>query len=150
GQRMRPGVLEHPLYLRHQDSGLAKRLPVRTTPQFIIRHAAPQKVRQARSQLVLADEMSRIRVRRQGIFFDTEQEMWRHQHALDAKADALLLGSAMFLCEGDQACESVYLLRGHGTPERPARQIAHDLPSAGGIVAAVKVPTDEDLAQALL
>src|SRR5262245_51166405 len=99
---MRLRVPQHPSHLLVEI--LAQRASRRLREQFVIGHAAPKKVRQARGQRVVVNRMDRLGIVRLRLQFAAEKEMRRNEDGLQTETDAFLKAIAAqprLLCQGN-------------------------------------------------
>ena len=136
------GVVEHPPHLRFENTRLPQCAPVCRLQQRVVRHAAPQKIREPRRQLMIVQPVRARHSRR--IAFDAEQEIGRHQHGLQADAHPFFQAVAVFLRQRHQLHQRLQLAFGGRPAVRTVRQILHHAARALRIVSARSVAANED------
>jgi hypothetical protein len=132
GERLRPGVGQHPVNLRPQcfwAGHLSARCEIE---KLVVRNAAPQKERQPRGQLQIGEPI-RVGSGTRGIELDAEQELGADEQPFDRLPYTDIepsFGAASFV----EAQERRNIRGGHRTPERAASQRREDSFCAGCVV----------------
>ena len=125
-QRPRLPVLQHA-----SDLGLevfSQRLASGQAEQLVVRHAAPEKIGQARGQREFIHWMNRAGIVRLRLQLAAEQEIRRHQRRFQCHLEALLEALAIRVGQREQFEQPVHLLLQHGAPEGAGGEPADDLP----------------------
>ena len=119
-------ILQHPPHLTRQHRLIPQLLLLRQLQQFLIRHAAPKKIRKTRSQVKLAHPISPAPRRR--VLLHPKQKRRRNQHRLQRNPHAFLKRITLFLHQRDQLQQPLNLFFHPRTPEPAPSQVLHNLP----------------------
>src|SRR5206468_3328889 len=115
GERLRARIGEHPSHLAVEDLRLPELALRRQVQKLVVGNAAPQKERQPRGQLDVADRIRDASRDVARIALDAEQEGWADEQTLQADFNATLeapFGASVFI-ERHQRLE---VLVGYRTP----------------------------------
>ena len=93
----------------------------RRAQQLVVRNAAPEKKRQARGELEIADAIGRAGREVRRLLFDAEEKLRAHQHAFDGSLNAAI-ESALGPARGVKREQALDVLVGGRTPVRPPHE----------------------------
>ena len=107
-----------------QDLRNVQTIRFRQTEQFVVRHAAPKKISQPRSQFDIADAMRRGGTCR--IAFHAKEKVRIHQNSLERDPDSALERISARLRHADEAHQFVEFVFTHRPAISPVRQRSDD------------------------
>src|SRR5438093_690460 len=87
-ERFRSRIAKHALHLLLQRRGIVQLSASRRLPQLVVRNAAPEKERQPRRQIEIAEAIGGACRQACGLAFHAEQETRSSQNPLDPALDA--------------------------------------------------------------
>ena len=129
GATLRVG--QHPRHLRVPI--LAQSFRRRLPDQFVVRHAAPEEVRESRCESELVDPVDGRRIVRLGLEFVAEQKIWRHEDGYHREFHAPLerVITSAFRTLSRDVQQALNLIVPHRTAERPGGKPLQDLAGGG-------------------
>src|SRR5205823_4621916 len=145
--RARPRVVEHPAYFSIECIRVPEPPFARAVEQPVIRNTAPQKEREPRSQLQIADRMNGARLRLRAIPFRAKYEVRARESSLQRKLDPAFeaaVAPAGFI----ELQRAVQILLACGTPVCAPQERRKNPLRTGLFLSCVRRPANEQASAA--